>query len=70
MSRVCVCRLFTCCQSESLHREAYNAVFREFAVDYEWSPEYYDELQNKVLLLTCTYQYVVDPNTAAMDSSG
>ncbi|CAM9472489.1 unnamed protein product [Ectocarpus sp. 12 AP-2014] len=35
-------------ESESLHREAYNAVFREFAVDYEWSPEYYDELQNKV----------------------
>lgn len=35
-------------QSESLHREAYNAVFREFEVDYNWSPEYYDELQNKV----------------------
>lgn len=35
-------------QSESLHREAYNAVFREFDVDYNWSPEYYDELQNKV----------------------
>lgn len=34
-------------QSESLHREAYNAVFREFEVDYNWSPEYYDELQNK-----------------------
>ncbi|CAM9182052.1 unnamed protein product [Scytosiphon promiscuus] len=35
-------------ESESLHREAYNAVFREFSVDYNWSPEYYDELQNKV----------------------
>lgn len=41
-----------CCdpsqQSESLHREAYNAVFREFGVDYNWSPEYYDVLQNTV----------------------
>ncbi|CAM9905890.1 unnamed protein product [Pylaiella littoralis] len=35
-------------ESESLHREAYNAVFREFEVDYRWSPEYYDGLQNKV----------------------
>lgn len=35
-------------ESESLHREAYNSVFREFEVDYTWSPEYYDELQNKV----------------------
>lgn len=35
-------------ESESLHREAYNAVFREFRVDYNWSPEYYDVLQNKV----------------------
>eukprot|EP00904_Undaria_pinnatifida_P009252 jgi/Undpi1/5457/HiC_scaffold_2.g00736.m1 len=35
-------------ESESLHREAYNTVFREFDVDYNWTPEYYDELQNKV----------------------
>lgn len=35
-------------ESESLHREAYNQVFREFNVEYEWTPEYYDELQNKV----------------------
>ncbi|CAM9378794.1 unnamed protein product [Discosporangium mesarthrocarpum] len=35
-------------ESESLHREAYNAVFREFDVDYNWTPEYYDELQNKI----------------------
>lgn len=43
-----VCVGFVCTQSESLHREAYNAVFREFDVDYCWSPEYYDGLQNKV----------------------
>lgn len=42
------CGCFYLDQSESLHREAYNAVFREFSVDYKWSPEYYDELQNKV----------------------
>mmetsp|Transcript_43382 Transcript_43382/g.169780 ORF Transcript_43382/g.169780 Transcript_43382/m.169780 type:complete len:286 (-) Transcript_43382:3320-4177(-) len=35
-------------ESESLHRDAYNQVFREFDVEYEWTPEYYDELQNKV----------------------
>ena len=35
-------------ESESLHREAYNQVFREFDVAYQWSEEYYDELQNKV----------------------
>ncbi|CAM9123475.1 unnamed protein product [Ascophyllum nodosum] len=35
-------------ESESLHREAYNKVFREFEIDYIWSPEYYDELQNKI----------------------
>jgi len=35
-------------ESESLHREAYNKSFEEFGVSYRWSPEYYDELQNKV----------------------
>ncbi|CAM9763705.1 unnamed protein product, partial [Phaeothamnion confervicola] len=35
-------------ESENLHREAYNAVFREFSVPYAWSEEYYDDLQNKV----------------------
>ncbi|KAA8492551.1 Haloacid dehalogenase-like hydrolase domain-containing protein [Porphyridium purpureum] len=35
-------------ESESLHREAYNQVFREFNIAYEWSEEYYDGLQNKV----------------------
>lgn len=30
-----------CMQSESLHREAYNNVFKEFEVDYNWTPEYY-----------------------------
>ena len=45
----CAARLCCCFnQSESLHREAYNTVFREFDVDYNWTPEYYDELQNKV----------------------
>lgn len=39
------------CQSESLHREAYNAAFREFDVSYTWTPECYDELQNKVSLI-------------------
>ncbi|EKU22508.1 hypothetical protein NGA_0345402 [Nannochloropsis gaditana CCMP526] len=35
-------------ESESLHREAYNTVFREFEIDYRWDEEYYDQLQNKV----------------------
>eukprot|EP00188_Purpureofilum_apyrenoidigerum_P000767 Plantae.Rhodophyta-Purpureofilum_apyrenoidigerum.ctg13724.p1 GENE.Plantae.Rhodophyta-Purpureofilum_apyrenoidigerum.ctg13724~~Plantae.Rhodophyta-Purpureofilum_apyrenoidigerum.ctg13724.p1 ORF type:complete len:286 (+),score=39.28 Plantae.Rhodophyta-Purpureofilum_apyrenoidigerum.ctg13724:164-1021(+) len=35
-------------ESESLHRDAYNQVFREFDVKYEWTPEYYDELQNTI----------------------
>lgn len=35
-------------ESESLHRESYNDVFREFSVDVTWSPEYYDELQNTI----------------------
>ncbi|TFJ82169.1 hypothetical protein NSK_006498 [Nannochloropsis salina CCMP1776] len=35
-------------QSESLHREAYNTMFREFEIDYRWDEEYYDQLQNKV----------------------
>jgi len=35
-------------ESEDLHREAYNHAFRHFCVDYEWTPEYYDVLQNKV----------------------
>lgn len=28
-------------ESEGLHRDAYNAVFKEFEVDYTWTPEYY-----------------------------
>lgn len=36
-------------ESEALHREAYNAVFREFdAEGVHWSEEYYDVLQNTV----------------------
>lgn len=35
-------------QSESLHREAYNAMFKEFEIAYHWDEEYYDELQNKI----------------------
>mmetsp|Transcript_2227 Transcript_2227/g.3300 ORF Transcript_2227/g.3300 Transcript_2227/m.3300 type:complete len:303 (-) Transcript_2227:208-1116(-) len=35
-------------ESEGLHRDAYNQVFREFDVDYVWTEEYYDVLQNKV----------------------
>ncbi|GAB5033963.1 haloacid dehalogenase-like hydrolase [Nannochloropsis oceanica] len=35
-------------ESESLHREAYNAMFREFQISYHWNEEYYDELQNKI----------------------
>lgn len=35
-------------QSESLHREAYNAMFKEFQIAYHWDEEYYDELQNKI----------------------
>ena len=35
-------------QSETLHREAYNTVFEEFGITYRWSPEYYDELQNRI----------------------
>mmetsp|Transcript_22652 Transcript_22652/g.55892 ORF Transcript_22652/g.55892 Transcript_22652/m.55892 type:complete len:319 (+) Transcript_22652:221-1177(+) len=35
-------------ESEGLHRDAYNAMFREFAIPYEWTPEYYDVLQNMI----------------------
>lgn len=35
-------------QSESLHREAYNVMFREFEIGYHWDEEYYDKLQNKI----------------------
>mmetsp|Transcript_6578 Transcript_6578/g.17660 ORF Transcript_6578/g.17660 Transcript_6578/m.17660 type:complete len:317 (+) Transcript_6578:92-1042(+) len=35
-------------ESEDLHRDAYNAAFRHFEVNYEWTPEYYDILQNTV----------------------
>jgi hypothetical protein len=35
-------------QSEGLHRDAYNNAFEEFGIDYRWTPEYYDELQNKI----------------------
>lgn len=38
----------TLSQSESLHREAYNAMFKEFEIAYHWDEDYYDELQNKI----------------------
>ncbi|CAM9767441.1 unnamed protein product, partial [Chrysoparadoxa australica] len=35
-------------ESEGLHRTAYNKVFSEFDVDYVWTEDYYDVLQNKI----------------------
>ena len=35
-------------ESEGLHRDAYNQMFDEFSINYNWSPEYYDELQNLI----------------------
>lgn len=42
-------------QSESLHREAYNAMFKEFEIVYHWDEAYYDELQNKIGGCVCCF---------------
>ena len=35
-------------ESEHLHRQAYNEAFAHFKVGCEWSPEFYDDLQNRI----------------------
>lgn len=44
----CRCPWLLVLQSESLHRDAYNKMFEEFDIEYRWSPDYYDELQNMI----------------------
>lgn len=35
-------------ESEHLHRDAYNEVFKEFELGVTWSDEYYEQLQNSI----------------------
>lgn len=56
------CLLFDCdgviLESEDLHRRAYNAAFEKFNVrckglNVDWSPEFYDVLQNTGMARLC-----------------